>query len=233
MTAYRLARAAEIPNRRGFHNGLEKPLKSLFVRTACTSSVYRPASAMDCTHEARVQYRLGQGLGIPSEPPRAPQRLRPLLLPGPAPHGTGAIALQVTAKWMRIGLSADALARLAHELSAITELRLLAAPEDAELARALAGEHRIVQVNASLEPWKRAIAESATLVTPDTGAAHVAGMLGVPTVDCFPNADFALQSARWAPWGAPHRCIRIDNERNALEAILAATRELYSAPAIA
>jgi ADP-heptose:LPS heptosyltransferase len=38
------------------------------------------------------------------------------------------------------------------------------------------------------------------LVTPDTGAAHIAGMIGTPTVDCFAVKDFLLQTTRWSPW---------------------------------
>jgi ADP-heptose:LPS heptosyltransferase len=47
------------------------------------------------------------------------------------------------------------------------------------------------------------VARAATIVTPDTGSAHLAGMLGTPCVDCFPHEDFDLRDRRWSPWAAP------------------------------
>jgi ADP-heptose:LPS heptosyltransferase len=63
----------------------------------------------------------------------------------------------------------------------------------------------------SLAPWKEAIANAAAIVAPDSGAVHVAGMVGTPTVAVFPPIrDFELQLARWAPWAAPYRALRAE-----------------------
>ena len=57
--------------------------------------------------------------------------------------------------------------------------------------------------------WKAAIGAAPAIVAPDSGALHVAGMIGTPVVAVFPpERDFALQVARWAPWAAPHRIVR-------------------------
>ena len=78
------------------------------------------------------------------------------------------------------------------------------------------GEHVVVQLGRKwsaigLDPASAGaivealVARGARLVvTPDTGAAHLAGMLGVPVVDCFPDADAPAQIARWHPWAAPY-----------------------------
>ncbi|MBV8726940.1 MAG: hypothetical protein JO233_04080, partial [Candidatus Eremiobacteraeota bacterium] len=42
------------------------------------------------------------------------------------------------------------------------------------------------------------------IITPDTGAAHLAGMLGVACTDIFEPARFEIQSARWSPWCDRH-----------------------------
>jgi ADP-heptose:LPS heptosyltransferase len=60
-------------------------------------------------------------------------------------------------------------------------------------------------------PWKDAIGAATAIVTLDSGALHVAGMVGTPVVAIFPSQrNYALQVARWAPWAAPHRIVRSD-----------------------
>jgi ADP-heptose:LPS heptosyltransferase len=44
-------------------------------------------------------------------------------------------------------------------------------------------------------------------VTPDTGAAHVAGMLGAGVIDLFDEADFDRLSQQWHPWAGASRCL--------------------------
>ncbi len=57
----------------------------------------------------------------------------------------------------------------------------------------------------SLRAWVETLAGANRVVTVDTGAAHVAGMLGVPVIDVFPERDFAAQVRRWRPWASPYR----------------------------
>jgi ADP-heptose:LPS heptosyltransferase len=86
--------------------------------------------------------------------------------------------------------------------------------DDAALAREVAAAAD-AEARAGLDVpgWKAAIASAAALITPDSGAAHVAGMLGVPCVDCFPPGR-AREMARWSPWAAPFRTIALDPARS-------------------
>lgn len=223
LAAYRLARACRIPKRRGFANGWEKPLKTIFLRSLCTNTIYRPASLREPVHEARVQYRLAQGLGVPPQPSRDQNLLRPLFIEE-VPEREDAVALQVSSKWERLGLDVPALSLLVRRIKTRHSIRLLAACSDAELARKIADAHDTpLDIFDELAPWKQAIARARLLITPDTGAAHIAGMIGTRTIDCFPAEDFALQSARWAPWAAPTQCVvlSLDGE-SAITRIMAA-----------
>ena len=48
-------------------------------------------------------------------------------------------------------------------------------------------------------------------MTPDSGAAHVAGMLGIPCVDCFPKRATTNQDVvRWRPWASRYQTIVLD-----------------------
>jgi hypothetical protein len=35
-------------------------------------------------------------------------------------------------------------------------------------------------------------------------------MTGTPVAVCFAAEDFALQTARWTPWAAPYRAVKMD-----------------------
>ncbi|MGD0052996.1 MAG: glycosyltransferase family 9 protein, partial [Vulcanimicrobiaceae bacterium] len=85
-------------------------------------------------------------------------------------------------------------------------LRILAAPADAAAVEAALGV--VPQTFARLHDWVAALDEARAVVTVDTGAAHVAGMLGTPVVDVFPDAGFAVQVRRWRPWASPARVLR-------------------------
>ena len=59
--------------------------------------------------------------------------------------------------------------------------------------------------------WKAQLAGALAVVTPDSGAAHVAGMLGVPTIVLFARGAEARRDAmRWRPWAAPFRALVAD-----------------------
>jgi ADP-heptose:LPS heptosyltransferase len=83
------------------------------------------------------------------------------------------------------------------------------APYAEQIARATALDIRYFD---ELEPWKEAIGAAAAVVTPDSGALHVAGMIGTPVVAIFPpQRGYELRVARWSPWAAPHRIVRSDD----------------------
>jgi ADP-heptose:LPS heptosyltransferase len=201
--AYAIAREAAIPLRIGFHNGWQKPFKSMWVAAQCTRTIYRPAWASRAReHEVETLFKLGHGLAAPP-PPRDSAQLRPLLL-SDEPERDSTIVVQVTPKWRASGVSDGAIAAALRKLAS-RNLRAVAAQSEKEYAAAIAGQASVeLEIFTALEPWKIAVARAALIVTPDTGSAHLAGMLGTPCVDCFPATDFDLREKRWSPWAAPY-----------------------------
>ena len=60
--------------------------------------------------------------------------------------------------------------------------------------------------------WARGLrsllAGARAVVTPDSGAAHVAGMLGVPCIAFLPPVTGAAHDlVRWKPWAGPARTL--------------------------
>jgi ADP-heptose:LPS heptosyltransferase len=210
---YRLAAAIGAPVRIGFADPWGKPLKNLWSRRFLTDRIYRSAG-MDrrAPHECEVLFRLGTSLLGDAAPTRELDQLRPLVIePEPAPEDR--IAVQITEKWCRIGIGVDEVVQLVRRLASGGALHLLSARREATYAARIEEATRIpVNSFAALAPWKAAIAAATAIVAPDSGALHVAGMIGTPVVAIFPaGRTYGLQVARWAPWAAPHRIVRGDD----------------------
>jgi ADP-heptose:LPS heptosyltransferase len=200
--AYRLAHGIE--RRVGFTTGLARPLKSLWVHSKLTARVRRAASlGSGRAHEAEIIFRLADGLGLHAEPAptRDITRLRPLILADPPVRGEH-IVVQLGKKWAAIGLDLASAGTIVSALAARGAQLVVSPSEQAEAVLLAAGA--AFNICRDVTQWKRVIGGARLVVTPDTGAAHLAGMLGIPVVDCFPNADAAAQIARWHPWAAPY-----------------------------
>jgi ADP-heptose:LPS heptosyltransferase len=207
---YRLAGAVRAPVRVGFTDPWGKPLKALWSRRLLTASMYRSAGLdRSAPHECEVLFRLGTSLVDGEEPARDPAALRPLLVESEPPPSER-VAIQITDKWLRLGIPLEDVVELVRRIAGAGEPQLLSAASEASYARRVASATGLtVAYFDRIAPWKAAIAAASAVVTPDSGALHVAGMIGTPVVAVFPpSRDYALQVARWSPWAAPHRVVR-------------------------
>ncbi len=222
---YRLAAAIAAPLRIGFENGWGKPLKTLWARSLLTQTVYRSAG-LDSRgrHECETLFTLGTPLLGDERPTQDAAALRPLVLER-EPADDERILIQLSDKWKRLSISDDAVVELGRRLAGAGPVRLVAALTESAFAERIAASlGAAVEYFDDLGSWKAAIAAAPVIVAPDSGAAHVAGMVGTPVVVVFPpTRDFALQVARWSPWAAPHRIVRADREwpARASEAVVA------------
>ncbi|MBV8067154.1 MAG: glycosyltransferase family 9 protein [Candidatus Eremiobacteraeota bacterium] len=209
---YRLAAAVGAPARVGFADFRGKPLKALWSRRLLTSTIYRSAGLDPrAPHECEVLFGLGASLLGKDRPTRELSALRPLVLER-EPASDERIAIQITDKWERLGISHGDVVDLIARAGTFGELHLLSARREASYAMQIAAATGLpISYFEELEPWKAAIGAATAIVTPDSGAVHVAGMVGTPVVAIFPSQRaYALRVARWAPWAAPHRIVRAD-----------------------
>ncbi len=213
-SGYRLAHRIGAPVRVGFINGWGKPFKSLWARTLVNHVVVRSAGLDPAgPHESVVLFNLARSiLGDDATPTHDSARLRSLIVEREPPRSSR-IAFQVTDKWQRLGMSLKDVVTALQRTANAGEVHAIASENEADYARTVASESGMtVDRFSSLEPWKEAIAGARAIVAPDSGALHVAGMVGTPTVAVFPPIkDYALQTARWSPWAAPYRVIRADD----------------------
>lgn len=215
--------AAPIQRRIGFTTGWARPLKTVWVRARTTSTVARSQRiGGEDAHEVEVLYRLGQGLVAESRPPADVARLRRTLLDDDSPPPRSGVVLQAGQKWRSLGIPDEALRALIAGLPGF-DLRLIAAPAEAEEVHEGLGVRP--QTYARVRDWVEALGSAAMVVTVDTGAAHVAGMLGVRVVDVFPDAHFGVQVPRWRPWAAPYRALRASEIDGTGAALIEAVRD--------
>lgn len=204
---YRLARATRAKHRIGFENGWGKPLKTLWIRSLLTKTIVRTAGLDEnAPHECEVLFALGASLLEPGAVPTHDlAQLRPMVLDREPAPGTR-VAFQVTDKWERLGIAFDDVVACARS---IPSARFIApSGERGYIERFAGATDAKIDFFDALEPWKEAIASARALLAPDSGALHVAGMTGTPTVAIFPpQPNLALQTARWHPWAAPYRII--------------------------
>lgn len=206
---YRLARSIGAPNRTGFVNGFGKPLKTIWAGSMLTQRIHRSAGLdPKAPHECQVLFQLGRGLlSTDVAPSRDNHLLRTFVLDEDQQPGNK-IVFQVTDKWERLGINFDDVVLALQAFSLRGEVRAITAASEQDYANRVSVASRIeVETIESLETWKNTIASAAMLVAPDSGALHVAGMVGTPVIAIFPTADFALQAARWSPWAAVNRVI--------------------------
>lgn len=209
--AYRLAARARIPQRIGFENGWGKPLKTLWIGRLCTQTVFRTAGLdPHAPHECKVVFSLARTLLPDAEPSRNPAVLRRYVI-DEAPQPDRRIAMQISDKWARLGARMEDVVEAARRARAFGEVRFLCAASEAAYGNRFAQEiGEPVEFFDDLRPWKNAVACARAILSPDSGAAHVAGMTGTPVAVCFEAQHFDLQSARWSPWAAPYRAVKID-----------------------
>lgn len=206
---YRLAKAVGAPNRIGFVNGFGKPLKTIWASRMLTKTIHRSAGLdPEAPHECEVLFKLGRGLLSPSAyPTQDSDILRTFVLDRDVQPGNR-IVFQVTDKWDRLGIKFEDVVLALHAFSLRGNVRAISSASENDYAMRVSVASRIdVEIVQSLDEWKEAIASAAMLVAPDSGALHVAGMIGTPVIAVFPTANFKLQVARWSPWASVSRII--------------------------
>jgi ADP-heptose:LPS heptosyltransferase len=210
---YRLAGATRAPSRIGFSNGWGKPLKTLWTRRFLTTSLYRSAGLdPNAPHEYDVLFALGKPLLGDATPSRDAAALRPLVIEN-EPAADDRVAMQITDKWERLGIAASDVVEMTRRIAGFGG-RFIASSAERDYADEIeiSAGIRIDRFD-SLDAWKNAIAAAPALVTPDSGALHVAGTIGTPVVGVFPGSpQFDLQVARWSPWAAPSRIVKAERD---------------------
>ncbi|MDQ6931406.1 MAG: hypothetical protein M3126_12155, partial [Candidatus Eremiobacteraeota bacterium] len=165
--------------------------------------IYRPAAQpARPRHEVQTLFELGRGLHGESAPTRDLRRLRTLVLDEDIVAGDAG-TVQITRKWLHSGRPPEIVRAWFAALHKRGGWSGICSEGERDLGELL-GEAAGMRVRyfGDVRSWKEAIAASAHVVTPDTGAAHLAGMLGIRCTDFFEAERYEAQVEQWAPWAA-------------------------------
>lgn len=138
------------------------------------------------------------------------------------------ITLHLGDRWFQNGWTLDHVVRLGYGLEAMGRLVVTAGPREAEFVKGGAFEEFDLRVGLGFPQWCDLIEGARLLVSPDTGAVHVAAALNTPTVVAYEEATFAHCSVQWAPWKIPYRAVVKGEPERTLGDIFSAAKELLA-----
>lgn len=122
---------------------------------------------------------------------------------------SGAVVLSLAPRWFAPNFGAQAVGQLIATLASRNENVIVTYGPDTEHG-ARETQEAIAAANVTwfgdlpLLHWAAVLAQSAVVVTVDTGATHVAAALKVPVVVVFEREYFRLCSQEWSPWRVEH-----------------------------
>ncbi|HEV2878780.1 MAG TPA: glycosyltransferase family 9 protein [Candidatus Eremiobacteraceae bacterium] len=121
----------------------------------------------------------------------------------------GAVVLALAPRWFARNFGADAVKRLISSLARANKDVIITYGNEthagAASVRAGLNASNVTWLgDLALLRWAAVLAQSAIVVTVDTGATHVAAALGRPVVVIFEREHFRLSSQEWGPWRVPN-----------------------------
>lgn len=174
-------------------------------------------------HEVEHLDILARRLGLPSilgEPLRLGQEkgeVKP-----------GRLVFHLGDRWFTNGWELSDLLELIAGLSENHQVLVTAGPRERELLTAHGSGLDGVELASDLtfSEWAQAIGEAGVLVSPDTGAVHVAAAMQTPVVVAYEESTFDHCSHQWSPWRVPYRAVVKGHPGGTITAVKEAVAEL-------
>lgn len=199
-----------------------RPLVRLMAKrwlTHCETIKVDPPKVVE--HEVEHLDRLARVLGMPG----TTQHRLFLRKVGPT-HDW--IVLHMGDRWFQNGWTVDHVVRLGYGLEAMGRLVVTAGPREAQLVQGGAFDEFDLRVGLQFSEWCDLIGGARLLVSPDTGAVHVAAALNTPTVVAYEEATYDHCSVQWAPWKIPYRAVVKREPEETLQDIFLGAKDLLS-----
>ena len=198
----------------------KRPLVRLLARRCLTDMEVVKVDPPDrVEHEVEHLDRLARRLGMPSildEP----------LQIGPRGRTYDWLVLHLGDRWFTNGWGVDDLVRLCYGLESLARVVVTAGPREADLVRGGAFREFDLRSGLAFKEWSELISGARVLISPDTGAVHVAAAMGTPVVAAYEADTFEHCSVQWKPWKVRHKCLVKGDPSDTIEAILDSVKVL-------
>lgn len=220
----KMARRIGAPLRLGYvYRG--RPLVRLAARFLLTH--YEEVTVdppLQVPHEIAQLDLLARRLGLPSSTGL------PLRLGFRSERVPGRVVFHLGDRWLAGGWEIDDLRRLLDGLKRFDEVKVTAGPREERLLAesGLRLEGMELCTGLSFEQWAGLLGSAQALLSPDTGAVHLAAAMGTPVVVGYEASTFEHCSRQWAPWMVPHRSVVKAAPGETIPLLLAGLEELVS-----
>lgn len=176
-------------------------------------------------HEVHQLDVLARRLGLPSTLDL------PLSLGLTGQKVAGRLVFHLGDRWLAGGWSFDDLRALLAGLRELGEVKVTAGPREerllAENPLQVEGVELCFCGEAFLD-WATLVGSAEVLVSPDTGAVHLAAAMQTPVVVAYEASTYEHCSRQWAPWKISHRSVVKSSPGQTIPRLLAAVEELVS-----
>ena len=142
------------------------------------------------------------------------------------------IALQLHNNWLSNAWTVKDLAKLTHNIQQTfsdSDLAVCYGPSENLLAKQLQKElehdtcyHFVGGLN--FRQWAALFSRAELVITPDTGAIHLAAGLHKPVIAVYETRTAQLNTQQWAPWQVEHSCIIKDTAAKTTAQIISRCR---------
>ncbi len=175
-------------------------------------------------HEIEQLDLLARRLGLP------PSTGLPLQLGFTADRVPGRVVFHLGDRWLAGGWSLSDLSDLLEGLRRFPDVQITAGPrEEKMLAEGGLSLHGLrLRTNLAFEEWAQLLGSAEALLSPDTGAVHLAAAMKTPVVVGYEASTYEHCSRQWAPWMVPHRSVVKGAPGETIPKLLAGLEELVS-----
>ena len=224
-SALKLARQSAARWRLGYSYA-GRPLVSVLARWALTHrETVTICAPHNVPHEVEQLDRLARRLGLPST-----LGFPLVVAPSKAERIPGRVVFHLGDRWLVEGWTIEDLSHLLAKLSGDYEMIVTAGPREEAIIADNAHHFQGLDLRTGLafKEWSQVIASAACLVTPDTGAVHLAAAVGTPVVVAYEEKSFAHCSRQWSPWKIPSRSLVKESPSVTVPKLLSAVEDLLS-----
>ena len=138
------------------------------------------------------------------------------------------IAFHLGDRWMAGGWTFDDLMVILRRLQEHGPVTVSAGPREVELLQGRELEGVTLLTGLTFRHWAETLAKAEVLVSPDTGAVHLATAVGTPVVVAYEASTYEHCSRQWAPWKVAHRSVVKGEPGQTVDQLLVALEELVS-----
>ena len=205
----------------------ERPLVRLMSRWWLTHRV--PIEVRSLLAERRVPHEVeqlahfGRALGLEFSEMKLELPVSPEDLEWGREQARGRVGVHLSAGWLTHGWKLEDFTALCR---ALPESLITYGPAEQPLVAALSDSGLDLHGGMTLKRWAALLAGCSCVVSPDTGAVHIAASQGRPVVVAYQSEHFELCSQQWYPWNTPHRNLSKGPPQPTVAAIAKAVSEL-------